>query len=1343
MKKVLLSLGMTLALCFTGKVTAQHAFVSASETSESNLEYRLMDAFQGANVNAIPFESQSGLAEYTDLAKKMDVSVKLRPLSENRALQNAFKAGKRKAGTEAKASVAELNVDTVIKQPYWGLISAAEDGRQLIFVVEYREHPNSSFYVNGATYTFFDDDMKQLCSFSLETPEFTQSISLMSNYSTRFFNSDAKKEFMVAVHSFATQGGGPEACRDTLFIINESGETIGKFGHTGGGLLHSFERNGSTQYRVQLNDAFYSDLDSIMYSYIYDAKKLLSAKPDTLYTFAIPEDLTTYSNGALAAFTQIDGEPYYITTQYQKPFVKDGVHNDTVIDVEKDNLFEIFIYDMDFELVKKIQLPLLGMEKNDLSMSTLMYFGKYMITRHTFNSDDKFELIYGMDRYDISCDCGKIQFYLMDEDGNTLREIADEVALVTELQGLIGQEDEFALCLGSEDAVEAIVMLNLPSFNSNFTFPAIHENELLSMNFERVPDVNGGYNYVFGLGRGETVNNTVMGNIVYYNLQGKAVKRVRIDLGYDVQYFQPIINSLTMNPYVFVPDEQQEYLYFYRFTKGSAAGRGFGIANENETLYKWQDNDTDGSFSSAGVLTDATSTVLKNLYISWESETEAKTVFYTLPLRNIELQGKGTKAEPYIITTPAELDLVRNYPEAWFILGNDIDMAAFTGVNQQGFTSIPKFSGHFDGRNHFIKNIVINGYGLFKELSGATVSNLFIRNAVFSNAKSNAGVIAGNDSNRSRITNCHVESDLNISADKVGGLVGQAVNYASIDRCSFTGNISGNSENVGGIAGYITTGVTVANCLVKGSVSGAMTVGGLVGLTYSGATVNNSYADASVYASAYQAGGLVGENNGQVTRTYAAGKVEVDSFPQNKWNKGKAGGLAGETITGMFNGQVKYSVALNDTVIAPEHAYRVAYAEGYRDANELKYMDSVYALASMKVGSRKNSATVSDDNCAKDRANGESGTRETFNKAFYESLGWQFGNDSAHPWQMTGDMPRLWFEFSVRGVEISSKAASVAKGSTITLAANVIPQEATNKTVIWNSTSPLVAMVDQQGVVKGMNAGTATITATTADGGFVASCEVTVVIPVEQVVLAEKEIFLTLGTTTAIKYSVLPEDATNKNVLFLSLNPAIALTGGPAVYGVEEGTTQIVAVSEDGAASDTCTVYVQVPITGIVLNKSEITLDKKTPSFQLTAIIYPEEAANTPVVWKTANASIAMVTDKGLVTAGSKGQTVITANSQDGRISAPCVVTVTENVSNQGDVQNMVLAYMQNNNIVVTASCGMEWVKVYNLSGQCVASRHAKGAETLTVPAADMPQGVYLLQIGLAGNKTVNTKVIR
>ena len=100
---------------------------------------------------------------------------------------------------------------------------------------------------------------------------------------------------------------------------------------------------------------------------------------------------------------------------------------------------------------------------------------------------------------------------------------------------------------------------------------------------------------------------------------------------------------------------------------------------------------------------------------------------------------------------------------------------------------------------------------------------------------------------------------------------------------------------------------------------------------------------------------------------------------------------------------------------------------------------------------------------------------------------------------------------SVTGVSLNKSTLTVKAGSTATLSASVSPSNATNRSVTWSTSNASVATVSQSGVVTGVAPGSATIIVTTADGGFTASCAVTVeaedtvdpgVISVEDMVVA-------------------------------------------------------------------------------------------------------------------------------------------------------------------------------------------------------------------------------------------------
>jgi glycosidase len=84
---------------------------------------------------------------------------------------------------------------------------------------------------------------------------------------------------------------------------------------------------------------------------------------------------------------------------------------------------------------------------------------------------------------------------------------------------------------------------------------------------------------------------------------------------------------------------------------------------------------------------------------------------------------------------------------------------------------------------------------------------------------------------------------------------------------------------------------------------------------------------------------------------------------------------------------------------------------------------------------------------------------------------------------------------AVTGVTVSPSTVSVKAGLTTQLSASIAPSNATNQSVAWTSSNNAVATVNSTGLVTAVAQGTATITATTADGGKTSTCTVTVTPP--------------------------------------------------------------------------------------------------------------------------------------------------------------------------------------------------------------------------------------------------------
>ena len=110
-----------------------------------------------------------------------------------------------------------------------------------------------------------------------------------------------------------------------------------------------------------------------------------------------------------------------------------------------------------------------------------------------------------------------------------------------------------------------------------------------------------------------------------------------------------------------------------------------------------------------------------------------------------------------------------------------------------------------------------------------------------------------------------------------------------------------------------------------------------------------------------------------------------------------------------------------------------------------------------------------------------------------KSLGSQFSTLQSHAKSFIAKLYEAAYDpTEVSGVSLDKTELTIRTGQTEKLTATVLPSTAANKTVQWSSSNSLVATVDPNGLVTSINAGATTISATTVDGGYSASCAVTV-----------------------------------------------------------------------------------------------------------------------------------------------------------------------------------------------------------------------------------------------------------
>lgn len=296
--------------------------------------------------------------------------------------------------------------------------------------------------------------------------------------------------------------------------------------------------------------------------------------------------------------------------------------------------------------------------------------------------------------------------------------------------------------------------------------------------------------------------------------------------------------------------------------------------------------------------------------------------------------GSGTEEDPYMIESAEQLDKVRDYLDAHFRLGANIDLSTYSAG--EGWLPIATvysspFTGTFDGNGYQITGLKINRSDKdYQSLFGVTSETAVIRNVhlavVEIKGRGYVGGLVGYSNGmieNSTITGTLIQGEFCVGGlaglirkdvigssahidvvgnRQVGGLVGQldGSRIKITIRDSFaTGNVTGSIVNVGGLVGMIESGNLgsvneLTNSYATGEVNGAEFVGGLVGrvidLPFGVIRIKNSYTTGNVNGNRF-VGGLIGYNTTrgygsviEVEHCYTTGKVTGHS---------ETGGLVG------------------------------------------------------------------------------------------------------------------------------------------------------------------------------------------------------------------------------------------------------------------------------------------------------------------------------------------------------------------------------------------------------------------------------------------------------------------
>ena len=166
---------------------------------------------------------------------------------------------------------------------------------------------------------------------------------------------------------------------------------------------------------------------------------------------------------------------------------------------------------------------------------------------------------------------------------------------------------------------------------------------------------------------------------------------------------------------------------------------------------------------------------------------------------------------------------------------------------------------------------------------------------------------------------------------------------------------------------------------------------------------------------------------------------------------------------------------------------------------------------------------------------------------------------------------------SVANLELDKHELSINVGVTDKLFVQISPSSAENKNVVWSSSNDEIVAVSQDGSFTAMKSGEAWIKAVSVDNPEAKdSCKVTVIQPVTGIELSQSSCHLTqIGESFQLEATVLPEDATNKEVRWSSSNGSVCLVSKGKVVATGYGVAVVMATTADGGFLATCTVTVE------------------------------------------------------------------------------------------------------------------------------------------------------------------------
>lgn len=253
---------------------------------------------------------------------------------------------------------------------------------------------------------------------------------------------------------------------------------------------------------------------------------------------------------------------------------------------------------------------------------------------------------------------------------------------------------------------------------------------------------------------------------------------------------------------------------------------------------------------------------------------------------------------------------------------------------------------------------------------------------------------------------------------------------------------------------------------------------------------------------------------------------------------------------------------------------------------------------------------------------------------------------------------------------IISEPATVSfkVGQSIILSAIVLPENATDRAVVWSSSDDNIATVSNNGIVTAIAVSNVVITAK-ASGGQTASVNLTVIPTLaESIYLDRDNVEMKVDENTQLSATIVPTTTTNKQLTWTSSAPDIVSvdeTGQLVAHALGKADISVATVDGSNLTAKCSVNVVATPAESVRIIYDGPTTVNVGFSTQLRAEVYPSNTTDKSIEWFSQNDNIIRVESDGLITATGTGETqvgVSTANGMEAYLNFRVVPNLVESI---------------------------------------------------------------------------------